>query len=112
MKSKSYVPNDAKFFGSFHTFHPVRNQVYKLELLKKWSIYDVFHVLLLEYNITKKGWVDKTTSQLDFETDNKEKKYKIEQIWDDAIYPRELREHLLELYYQIFWKGYSEEENT
>lgn len=111
MKSKSYIPNDTKFFGLFHTFYLVKNQVYKLELLKKWGIYDVFHVLLLEYNITKKEWVDKTTSQLDFEINNKEKKYKIKQIWDDTIYPRESREHLLELYYQIFWKSYLEEEN-
>ena len=48
IKTKRNQKLEAKFFGPFRVLHPVKKQVYKLELLKKWRIYDVFHVSLLE----------------------------------------------------------------
>ena len=41
-----------------------------------------------------------------------DKEYKINGIWDSAVYARELAiRQLSGLYYLILWKGYSEEEN-
>lgn len=38
--------------------------------------------------------------------------YKVEAIWDSAVYAREsIANHLPSLYYLIFWKGYPKEEN-
>ena len=66
IKPKSYTPRDKawlnikyiktkwnrklefKFFGSFQVLHPVEKHVYKLELPKRWKIYDVFFMSLLE----------------------------------------------------------------
>ena len=73
VKLRSYVPSDkvwlnskyiktkqnrkleAKFFGLFQVLHPVRKQVYKLKLSRKWRIHDVFHVSLLKQDITRKS---------------------------------------------------------
>ena len=49
------------FFGLFQVLHSVGNQAYRFELPKKLRIYDVFHISLLKYDITKKGRVDETT---------------------------------------------------
>ena len=48
IKTKQNRKLEAKFFGPFQVFHPVKKQAYKLELARNWRIYDVFHVLLLE----------------------------------------------------------------
>ena len=40
------------------------------------------------------------------------KKYKVEAIWDSAIYVREAKGYLSELYYLVAWKGYPEEQST
>lgn len=53
---------------------------------------------LLEQNTIEKGRVDENTIQLEFD-DDVEKKYKIKEIWDIAVYARESEDHLLELYY-------------
>ena len=45
--------------------------------------------------------MDETTSQLEFEANNKGKEYKVEEIQDSAVYVRESRSHLLELYYLV-----------
>ena len=92
--------------------HPVGKQVYKLELSKKWKIYDVFHVSLLEQDIIKKRQVDKNTTELNADDDNS-KKYKVEVIWDSAIYAKESKSgHLPGLYYLVLWKRYLEKQNT
>lgn len=39
---------EAKFLSSFRVLHPIGKQAYKLELPKKWRIYNVFHISLLE----------------------------------------------------------------
>ena len=78
--------------------HPVGKQAYKLELPKKWRIHDVFHVSLLEQDITKKGQVN--DMQQEFEaSDNK--KYKVDSIQDTALYARESAGQLLGLYYLV-----------
>ena len=66
VKLRSYVPSnkvwlnskyiktkwnrklEAKFFGLFWLLHPVGKQAYRLKLLKKWRVHNVFHVSLLE----------------------------------------------------------------
>ena len=67
-------------------------------------------MLLLEQDITKKGRVDDKTK---LDTGNNSKEYKVETIWDSAVYTRESElGHLPSLYYLVSWKGYPEEENT
>ena len=65
---------------------------------------------LLEQDSTKKERVKKVP---ELDAGNKSKKYKVEAIWDSAVYAEELESgHLPELYYLIIWKGYLEEEKT
>ena len=67
---------------------------------------------LLEQDSTKKGRVDKKTSQLEFE-DNKGKEYEVGAIRDSTVYARKSESnHLPGLYYLISWKGFPKEENT
>ena len=66
--------------------HLVGKQVYKLELSKKWRIYDVFYMSLLEQNSTKKGQVDNET---ELGAGNDSGKYELEAIRDSAVYVRE-----------------------
>lgn len=130
VKSKNYTPADkvwlniehimtkqnrkleAKFFNLFRVLHLVGNKVYKLELPKKKRMHDVLYMSLLEHNTTRKGQVNEITSQLNFETDDKGEKYKVEGIQNNAVYARELGDHLPGLYYLVLQKDYLEEENT
>ena len=48
IKTKRNRKLEAKFFGPFRVLYPVGKQAYKLEFPKKWTIYDVFHVSLME----------------------------------------------------------------
>ena len=90
--------------------HPVKKQVYKLELPKKWRIYDVFHVSLLEQNTTRKGGVyDENVAELDAGDESKE--YEVEAIRDSAVYAKEADGYLPKLYNLVAWKGYPEKEN-
>ena len=77
---------EAKFLGFFWVLHPVDKQTYKLELLKKWRIHDIFYILLLQQNTIKKGRVN--DMQLEFKAGNN-KEYKVDGIWDSAVYARE-----------------------
>ena len=64
---------EAKFLGPFRVLHPVGKQAYKLELPKKWRIHNVFYVSLLEQDTTKRGQVNDTQLNFEFEAgDNKE----------------------------------------
>ena len=103
----------AKFFRLFQVLYPVGKQAYKLELLKKWRIYDVFHVSLLEQNTTRKGRVDEKVRQMEFNAgDDGSGEFKVEAIRDIAVYARESEDHLPGPYYLVSWKSYPEEENT
>ena len=58
---------------------------------------------LLEQNTTRKGRVDKKTLQLEFEDDDKGKKYEFEVICNSAVYAKELESGQIPgLYYLIF----------
>lgn len=93
---------EAKFFKLFSVLHSLRNQAYKLELLRKWKIHNIFYLLLLEYDITKKERIDETTSQLEFEVNDKGKEYKVKQIWDNAVYAKKsVGDYLPRFYYLV-----------
>ena len=84
-----------------------------MKLSKMSKIYDVFHMSLLEQDTTRKRWVDKEIRQVEFDTGNDSREYKVEAIWNSAVYTRESElGHLLGLYYLISWKRCLEEENT
>ena len=68
----------------------------------------MFHILLLEKNITK---TRREFLVPEFEPDD-DKEYKVEAIQDSAIYGKETDKHLPGLYYLVAWKGYLEEKNT
>ena len=73
-------------------------------------IYNIFHILLLEKNTTKKRGL--INMQLEFEAGN-DKEYKIDGIWDSTVYAKESTTgQLPRLYYLVSWKSYPEEENT
>lgn len=103
----------AKLFGLLKVLYLVGKQVYKLELPKKWRIYDVFHMSLLEQVITKKRWVNKTMYQIELNKSNS-KENKVKAICNNKIYAKELNSsyHLLGLYFLISWKNYPQEKNT
>ena len=102
---------EAKFFGPFRVLHSIGKQAYKLKLPKKWRIYDVFHVLLLEQDTTRKKRVHEENAE---ELDAGDKgEYEVKAIRDSAVYARESESgHLPGLYYLVSWKGYPKEENT
>ena len=90
--------------------HPVGKQAYKLKLSKEWRIYNVFHMSLLEQGTTKKERIEKIW---ELDVGDNSKKYKVEAIWDSAVYAMESESgHLPGLYYLVAWKGCPEEENT
>lgn len=69
-------------------------------------MHDVFYILPLEQNITKKEHIDKTISQIEFDEDNDNGIYKVEVIKNSRIYAKEsLKSHLPGLYYLISWKN-------
>ena len=109
LKTKRNQKLEAKIFGPFLVLHLINKQVYKLKLLKKWRIHNIFHISLLEKDTTKKGQMN--NMQLEFEAGNN-KEYKVDGIWDSAVYVRESAGQLSGLYYLILQKGYPEEENT
>ena len=114
IKIKQNQKFETKFFRSFWVLYPVGKQAYKLELFRKWRIHNVFHVLLLKQNITRKGWVDKEVRQMEFNAgDNDGGEYKVEAIWEGTVYARASKSgHLPGLYYLVLLKGYPKEENT
>ena len=116
-KPKSYAPGDkvwlnskyikttqnwkleAKFFRPFWMLHPMGKQAYKLKLLKKSRINNVFHVSLLEQDTTRKERVKKVP---ELDAGNNSKEYKVEAIQDSTLYTMELESgHLSRLYYLV-----------
>ena len=79
--------------------HLVGKQAYKLELPKKWRVHNVFHVLLLEQDTTKKEQVEKVP---ELNAGDNNEKYKVEVIWNSAVYANKLESgHLPGLYYLV-----------
>ena len=79
LKTKRNRNMKAKFFSLFWMLHPVNKHAYKLKFFKKWRIYNVFHILLLEQDITKKGQVNDKQLDFEFEASNN-KEYKVDGI--------------------------------
>ena len=101
-KTKHNRKLEVKFFKLFQVLYPIKKQVYKLELPRKWRIHNVFHVSLLEQINTKKGRVDKKVKQMEFDIDNNDsKKYKIKAIQDSAVYAKELESGYLSGFYYL-----------
>ena len=63
---------------------------------------------LLKLDTTKKRRIDEKTTKLEA---NNSKEYKVEIIWDSAVYTNEMEGYLPGLYYLVAWKRYPEEEN-
>ena len=71
IKTKQNQKLKVKFFELFQVLYLVNKQAYKLELLKKKKIDDIFYVLLLEHNTIRKGRVDENnTTKLDTGNNN------------------------------------------
>ena len=87
IKTKRNRMLEAKFFGPFRVVYLVGKQPYKLELLKKWRIYDIFYMSLLEQDTKRKERVDDKSVELD--AGNKNGEYEVEAIWDNEVYIRE-----------------------
>ena len=101
IKTKQNRKLEAKFFGPFWVLYPVGKQAYKLELLRKWRIYNVFHVSLLEKDTTRKRRVNKNNvTELNAGNDSGE--YKLEVIQDSAVYAKKSEsDHLPGLFYFV-----------
>lgn len=113
IKTKQNCKLKAKLFGLFWILHLVKKQVYKLEQPKRQTIDRVFYESLLEQNGTKKRLMNKTTSQLEFESNNKGKKYNMKAICESVIYYQiSKNRHLPGLYYFMSWKDFPEKEKT
>ena len=100
IKTKRNQKLEAKFFKPFWMLYPIGKQVYKLKLLRKWKIHDVFYILLLEQDITRKWQVDKNATKLN--ASNEGEKYKIDAIQNNIVYARDSKSgHLLGLYFLV-----------
>ncbi len=91
IKIKENRKLEAKFFSPFSVSHPIGNEAYKIKLLKKCGIHNVFYIPLLDHDSAKKGRVDKTTSQRKFVAGDNGREYKVEEIQDSAIYVKEFK---------------------
>lgn len=91
-----------QFFQHFFILYPVCKQVYKLKLFKKYQIYNVFNVSLLEQDNTRKGRVIKK-SQFKQKPNNK-KKYWVKTIQNSKIYINKVILSLSNLYFLIFFE--------
>ena len=69
----------------------------------------MFHISLLEHNTTRKEWIEKIP---ELDAGDNSNKYKVEAIWDSAVYANKSESgHLPDLYYLVAWKGYPKKEN-
>ena len=66
---------------------------------------------LLEQDIARMERVDEKIRELDA-GDKDSEEYKMEAIWDSAVYTKESEGHLPGFYYLVAWKSYPKEENT
>ena len=85
IKTKRNQKLEAKFFEPFQVLYPVGKQAYKLELSKRWRMYNIFHLSLLEQETTRKVRVDKRVTKLELKAGNSEE-YEIAAICDSIVY--------------------------
>ena len=79
IKNKRNRKLKAKFFRPFRVLYQVRKQAYKLKLLKRWKMHDIFQMSLLEQNTTRKERADKRVTELELKASDS-KEYEIEAI--------------------------------
>ena len=94
IKTKQNRKLEANFFRPFQVLHPVGKQAYKLKLPKKWRIHNIFHVLLLKQDTTRKERMDENVTKLEFDAGDS-KEYKVEAIWNSTVYAIESESGLL-----------------
>ena len=100
IKTKQNRKLETKFLGPFRILYFLRKKTYKLELPRKWKIYNVFHVLLRKQDITKKKRVDNNIRKLN--AGNNGKEYKIKAIWNSIVYLMESESgYLSKLFYLV-----------
>lgn len=88
IKTKQNKKLEDKFFGPFKAIEPVGKQAYRLKLLSRWHIHNVFHVSLLKKNTTRKRGANHKIEQLQLEFKNKNNnsnEFEIEDICNSAV---------------------------
>ena len=123
IKTKRNKKLEWKFFEPFQILETIENQVYRLDLLKRWRIHDVFHVSLLKkFNSKRKKSAHTSHSSESFyqaediELDENmkvkitKKFYEIEVIKDSKIFKTdEIPDKFYsesDLYYLVKWENY------
>lgn len=74
--------------------NPLEKQAYKLELLRKDKIYDVFYMSLLEWHTTKKEWVDANDATKLDAGHNNSREYKMKAICNSVVCTKKSINHL------------------
>lgn len=101
IKTKPKPKLKTKFFQLFQILYPVKKQTYKLKFPKNLKIHDVIYVSLQKQNSTKKVLINKKNMTKLGVSNDENRKYEIEVIWDSAVYIKESKDDFLELYYLI-----------
>ena len=96
IKTKKNRKLEGKFFKVFQVLYPIGIETYKVKLLKKWRIHNVFYLSLLEQKTTKKDQVDQNITEL--KATGNSKKYKLEAIWNSSLYANQEKSYLLGFY--------------
>ena len=75
-------------------------------------MHNFFHISLLKQNTTRKKQINELFLEPEpkFDAGNN-KEYEVEAIINSTVYAKEVEEHLLGLYYLVFWKGYLKEKS-
>lgn len=91
-----------KYLGPFEIIEAVGKKAYRLKLPTKWRIYHLFHVSLLETDVTRREVVDqKIADQLEFE-EGEQPEQEIDSIMDSMVFAEEaIDSRLPGLYYLI-----------
>ena len=113
IKTKQNPKLEHKYLGPFKILEAVRKQAYRLKLLAKWQIHPVFHISLLERDVTRKeAVVQKIADQLEFE-EGEQPEQEIDSIIDSLIFAKEAIDSKPPgLYYLIHWKRETHAEDT
>ena len=92
------------FWGNYKCFILLANKFIYSSFFKTWKIYNVFNMLIVNQENTKKWRINKNKIELDIVNN---KKYKIKVIQDTMIYAKDLiSDYLSRLYYLVLWKKY------